>query len=207
MTTEHRPHTDATRLERSFDAPPELLWELLTTAAGLEQWWAPDGFETRVRALALVPGGLLEYTMTAVAPDQVAFLRDIGQPVATDLHKTFTEVVRPTRLAYLSPIDFVPDHEPYDHLTTVDLEAAGDGTRMIVTLDPLHDAAWTAQHHAHRGSELDTLAAVVRRWSGGARAAGRTNLAISCEAADPEFADRWPGKAGCVGSDNPERRS
>ena len=39
-----RVSADAARLERTYDAPAELIWELLTTAAGLEEWWAPDGF-------------------------------------------------------------------------------------------------------------------------------------------------------------------
>src|SRR5436305_8401291 len=32
------------RLERTYAATPEEIWELWTTAAGIESWWAPDGF-------------------------------------------------------------------------------------------------------------------------------------------------------------------
>ena len=163
MTTEPTPSPDAVRLERTYDAPAELIWELLTTAAGLEQWWAPDGFETRVSELELRPGGRLRYTMTATSPEQVAFLRDTGNPLSVELSKTFTEVGPPARLAYLSLIDFVPDHEPYEHLTTIDIEPAGDCTNVIMTVDPLHDEAWTQQHRAHRGNELDNLRAAIRR--------------------------------------------
>lgn len=163
MTTRPAPHPAATRIQRTYDAPVQLVWQLLTTAAGLDEWWAPDGFETRVSEIALRPGGQVRYTMTATAPDQTAFLRSVGQPVANLFHKTYTEVVPRTRLAYLSPIDFVPDHEPYQHLTTVDLEPAGDGTKLVMTLDPLHDESWTRQHHLHRGNELDNLAAALRR--------------------------------------------
>ena len=59
MTTEPTPSPNAARLERTYDAPAELIWELLTTAAGLEEWWAPDGFESRVNGLELRPGGQL----------------------------------------------------------------------------------------------------------------------------------------------------
>ena len=59
MTTEPTPDPTAARLERTYDAPAELIWELLTTAAGLQEWWAPDGFETRVSELELRPGGQL----------------------------------------------------------------------------------------------------------------------------------------------------
>ena len=163
MTITPTPSPDAARLERTYDAPAELIWELLTTAAGLEQWWAPDGFETRVSELELRPGGQLRYTMTATAPEQVAFMRSTGNPLSVELRKTFTEVAAPTRLAYLSLIDFVPDHEPYEHLTTIDIEPAGDHTNVVITVDPLHDETWTQEYRAHRGNELDNLEAAIRR--------------------------------------------
>jgi uncharacterized protein YndB with AHSA1/START domain len=167
MITEPAPSPGAARLERTYDAPAHLVWELLTTAAGLEQWWAPDGFETRVSELELRPGGQLRYTMTATAPEQVEFMRCTGNPVSTELRKTFTEVAPPTRLAYRSLIDFVPGHDPYDHLTTIGIEPAGDRTNLVMTIDPLHDETWTQQHRAHRADELDHLEAAVRRRSVG----------------------------------------
>ncbi|MEU6432573.1 SRPBCC domain-containing protein [Microbispora sp. NPDC046973] len=163
MTTELTPSLSTARLERTYDAPAELVWELLTTAAGLEEWWVPDGFEIRVGELELRPGGRLRYTLTATAPDQVAFMRNTGNPVSAEFRKRFTEVASPTRLAYLSLIDFVPGHEPYEHLTTIDVESAGDRTNLVMTLDPLHDETWTRQHRAHRGDELDNLEAAIRR--------------------------------------------
>ena len=163
MSTEPTPSPNASRLERTYDAPTELIWELCTTAAGLDEWFAPDGFETRVRELELRPGGQLRYIMTAISPEQVAFMRSVDMPLSTEVRKTFTEVVPSTRLAYLSLIDFVPDHEPYEHLTTIDIEPAGNRTNVVMTLDPLHDETWTRQHRAHRGDELDNLEAAIRR--------------------------------------------
>jgi uncharacterized protein YndB with AHSA1/START domain len=155
--------TEPARLERTYDAPAKLVWELCTTAAGLEEWFAPDGFESRVSELELRPGGRLLYTMTATAPEKVAFMRNTGNPLSTEVRKTFTEVAAPTRLAYLSLIDFVPDHEPYEHLTTIDIEPAGGRTNVLMTVDPLHDETWTRQHRAHRRNELDNLEAAIRR--------------------------------------------
>ena len=102
MTTHLTPSPNAVRLERTYDAPAEAIWELWTTAAGLEEWFAPDGFESQVRELELRPGGQLRFTMTATAPEQVAFLRDTGNPLSVELRKTFTEIAPPTRLAYRS---------------------------------------------------------------------------------------------------------
>ena len=163
MTAERTQSPDAARLERTYAAPAELVWELWTTAAGLQEWFAPDGFESRVSELELRQGGQLRYTMTATSPEQVAFMRDTGNPLSMAVRKTFTEVAAPTRLAYLSLIDFVPGREPYEHLTTVDIGPAGDRTTVVMLLDPLHDEAWTQQHRAHRGNELDNLEAAIGR--------------------------------------------
>jgi uncharacterized protein YndB with AHSA1/START domain len=163
MSTEPTISPNAVRLERTYDASAQLIWDLLTTAAGLEQWWAPDGFETRVSEVELRPGGRLRYTMTATAPEQVAFMRTVGQPLSIELRKTFTEVAPPLRLAYLSLIDFIPGHEPYEHRTTIDIEPAGSRTHVVMTLDCLHDESWTQAYRAHRGEELDNLGAVIGR--------------------------------------------
>lgn len=157
----HRP--DAARIERTYDAPAQLIWQLWTTAPGLEEWFAPNGFESRVSQVEPRPGGLLRYTMTATGPDQVAFLRGVGSPLSVEVSKTFTEVDGSARLAYVSLVDFVPDHPPYEHLTTVDIVPVGERTTVVMTVDPLHDETWTRQHHAHRGEELDNLATAIKR--------------------------------------------
>src|SRR5690348_14304858 len=130
MTTEPVPSLTKARLARSYEAPAALVWELLTTAAGLEEWFAPAGFESRVSELELRPGGQLRYTMTATGAEQLAFMRGAGLPVSSEVRKAFTEVAPRTRLAYLSMIDFVPNHEPYEHLTTIDIESAGPRTKL-----------------------------------------------------------------------------
>jgi uncharacterized protein YndB with AHSA1/START domain len=163
MSTEPTPSLSPSRLERTFDAPAELIWDMWTTAAGLEEWWGPDGFETRVCELELRPGGALRYTMTATGPEQIAFVRNLGLPLSSEFRKTLTELVPPIRLAYLSLIDFVPDHEPYEHLTTVDIEPAGGRTKVVITVDPLHDETWTQEYRAHRADELGNLAAAIKR--------------------------------------------
>jgi len=163
MTTHPTPSPGAARLERTYDASAEVIWDLWTTAAGLEEWFAPDGFESRVSELELRPGGQLRFTMTATAPEQVAFMRNTGNPLSIEVRKTFTEVAPPARLGYLSLIDFVPGQEPYEHLTTIDIEPAGDRATVVMTIDPLHDETWTQGYRAHRGNELDNLEAAIRR--------------------------------------------
>lgn len=157
------PSRNAVRLQRTYDAPAQIIWEMWTSPAGLEQWWGADGFETRVTDLQLRPGGQVTYTMTATGPEQVAFVNSLGLPLTSAFRRTFTEVVAPLRLAYLSLIDFVPGQEPYEHLTVVDIEPAGGRTRVVMTIDPLHDETWTEEYRAHRDNELDNLEAAIGR--------------------------------------------
>jgi uncharacterized protein YndB with AHSA1/START domain len=161
--TGEQPSQNAIRLDRTYTAPPELIWELWTTTAGIEEWWAPDGFETAVTELDLRPGGHLVYTMTATAPEQVEFMKNAGMPLATESRKTFAEVSPPTRLAYLSQIDFVPGQEPYEHLTVVDITPAGNHTKVVMSVDPMHDETWTQRILAGRSNELDNLQEAIGR--------------------------------------------
>jgi len=45
MTAENRRRV---RLERTYQAPIEDVWELWTTKEGIESWWGPGGFRVTV---------------------------------------------------------------------------------------------------------------------------------------------------------------
>jgi uncharacterized protein YndB with AHSA1/START domain len=148
-------------IERVVAAPPDRVWELWTTADGICQWWAPDGFRTDVTRLDLQPGGELVYTMTAVAAEQIAFMEQHGMPLSTESRKYFTEIAQPRQIGYRSVIDFVPGHDPYEQLTIVDLEPEGAGTRVVMRVEPLHDDVWTQRLIDGRTNELVNLEKVA----------------------------------------------
>ena len=150
-------------IERVYPTAPEVIWELWTTKAGIERWWSPDGFSTDVRELELRPGGRLVHAMTATGPEQIAFMEGAGLPLTSVATKTLTEVDPPHRLAYSSLVDFVPDVAPYEHLTTVELESVPEGTRVRMTVEPMHDEEWTQRMIAGRTNELENLAAALPR--------------------------------------------
>ena len=112
---------------RTYDASVEEIWNLWTSPAGIESWWAPDGFTVEVRKLELEPGGELLYAMTATAPEQIEFMKGAGLPLTTESRKTYTEVVPGKRLAYTSLVDFIPGVEPYEFGTVVDLLPVDEG--------------------------------------------------------------------------------
>ena len=150
-----------TTIERTVTASPARVWELWTTPEGISRWWAPEGFRTDVTLLELRPGGELTYTMTAVAPAQIAFMEQNGMPLSTESHKFFSEISEPSLLAYRSVIDFVPGHESYEQLTEVELIPTEEGTRIVMHVGPMHDDVWTERLVAGRTNELDNLVALV----------------------------------------------
>lgn len=161
MTSESTGGRRRITMERFYRADIEDVWDLWTTRDGIESWWGPGGFAVTVRTLDLRPGGLLLYVMTAIDPPQVDFMKKNGMPLSHDARITYTEVVPPRRLAYVHAADFIPGVEPYDVATVVELEATGDGVRMRLTLDAMHDERWTNLAVAGWESELGRLDAVL----------------------------------------------
>src|SRR5579864_2155758 len=92
-------------IRRSYAASIDEAWALWTTKSGIEAWWGPEGFDVTVTSLDLRPGGDLIYLMTAVAPEQVAFMKTAGMPPTSECKVTYTEVLPKTRLAYKTLAD------------------------------------------------------------------------------------------------------
>lgn len=163
--TEIASHDSSRRItiELTYDASAEEVFALWTTKEGIEACWPPDGFTAEVHELELKPGGELEYTFTATAPEQVRFLKDAGMSLSTRASKTYAEVVPPQRLGYMSLVDFVPGVEPYAHETLIELHSDGDGTRAVMTMEPLHDEVWTERLIMGRENELHNLTKLIAR--------------------------------------------
>ena len=147
--------------ERTFDASIEEVWDLWATKEGIESWWGPDGFVVKVQRLELRPGGELRYTMTAIAADQMDFLRKAGMPLTTDTRARYTEVDPPRRLAYSTVTDFIPDITPYEAATVVELYPIESGVKMVLTIDAMHDERWTQLAVMGWENELGKLAKVI----------------------------------------------
>jgi uncharacterized protein YndB with AHSA1/START domain len=148
-------------IQRAYAASIEEAWALWTTKAGIESWWGPEGFDVTVTSLDLRPGGDLLYRMTAVAPEQVAFMKRAGMPLTTNCKITFTEVSPPRRLAYKTLADFVPGVAPYEVATVVVLQPAAAGVKLTITFDAMHDVIWTERARAGHESQMRKLDALL----------------------------------------------
>lgn len=161
MTSQTQPARRRLTIERSFNAPIGEVWELWTTKDGIESWWGPPGFEVKVRRLDVRRGGELLYVMTAVAPEQIEFLKKAGMALTTESLVTYTEVVLRKRLAFTQMADFIPNVKPYEVAQTVDFETQQEGVRLVMTLDAMHDEYWTNMMVMGWESELGKLAKLL----------------------------------------------
>ncbi|HEY8312701.1 MAG TPA: SRPBCC domain-containing protein [Candidatus Baltobacteraceae bacterium] len=150
-------------LTRVYRARIKDVWELWTTKEGIESWWGPAGFAVKVRHLDLRPGGEMRYAMTAVEPEQAAFMRAEGMPLTTETSITYTEIVPRGRLAYELTANFIPGVEPYVVEHVIELQQLGeDQIKMILTIGTMHDDEWTERAVAGFGSQLGRLEARIK---------------------------------------------
>lgn len=144
-------------IERTYRARIEDVWELWTTKDGFESWWGPQGFRAEVRAIEARIGGTLHYEMIADAPEMIAAMKQMGQPISHPVHTRFTEVKQHERLVLTNVIDFLPGVEPYENDVAVDFSTMGDSVRMVVTLEQMHSAEFSKMQLEGFTSQLTKL--------------------------------------------------
>ena len=148
-------------IKRNYVGSIEQVWALWTTKAGIESWWGPEGFDVTVVSLDLRPGGQLIYLMTAVAPEQVAFMKTAGMPLTSECKVTYTEVSPMSRLGYKTRADFVPGVAPYEVGTVVEMKQVADQVQLAITFDAMHDEVWTQRARAGHESQMRKLDALI----------------------------------------------
>jgi len=157
MATEKQRFT----IERTYTAAIASVWSLWTTKDGFESWWGPGGFSAEVHDLDLRPGGVLRYSMIAVAPEMVAFMTNAGMPTVTEARIIFTLVEPMTRLGYKTVADFIPDVAPYDVDTMVELHQEGERVRMVISFDAMHNDEWSQRMSMGFESQLEKLSGIL----------------------------------------------
>lgn len=141
--------------ERVYDAAIEDVWALWTTREGLEAWFAPEGMRFEVSVLELWVGGSFDHVMTAVGPEQVAYLTNLGRPTTAWVSGRFLEVEPQQRLRIRFDIDFVPGVESYPYDMLVELSVEAGRVRMVLTADRHPDPEMTRGAVLALNTQLD----------------------------------------------------
>lgn len=144
-------------MERTYRASVQELWELWTTKEGFESWWGPEGFRVEVHEIDPCIGGTLHYDMIADAPEVIAEMKKMGQPLSHATRGKFSELKVHQRLALTHVIDFLPGVKPYESTMVMELFPSENSVRMVVTLSPMHNPEFTQMQTMGFTSQLTKL--------------------------------------------------
>ena len=156
---------DAAVMERTFDAPVDLIWQMWTEPEHFKAWYGPDGVTIPVANMDVRVGGTRLVGMEMQSPDG---------PIPMWFTGEYREVIENKRLVYTesisdedgnvsSPPDAaMPESHPTRTQVRVELEDIGGRTKMVLThlgvpADSPGAAGWTMA--------LDKLAAYLQAHS------------------------------------------
>jgi uncharacterized protein YndB with AHSA1/START domain len=142
---------------RAFNAPPEKVWKMWTTAEGLMKWWALSakdmGFDFTVKHIDVRPGGSFAFGMKNSEHDLVN-------------RGTYRVVEPPRRLTWTWHFDIYlqPGEKPYDVPIEITLTPTPmGGTQMVFKQGPLRAAGHT---EGSRQGVLKNLEALAKALEG-----------------------------------------
>lgn len=152
-------------IERTVDAPVDLVWKLWTEGEHFAAWYGPTGASIPVATMDATEGGSRLICMEMETPNGAMKMWFTGE---------YLEVVENSRLVYtesmsdengnvMSPSDMgMPDGHPMTTQVIVELEPLGDQTKMTMThvgvaADSPGAAGWTMaidKLEAHAASQV-----------------------------------------------------
>lgn len=164
MTDSNGSH-DAVVIERSFDAPVDLIWQMWTDPDHFKAWYGPDGATIPVAEMDVRVGGTRLVCMEMRSPDgpmQMWFAGEYREVVENE-RLVYTESMSDENGNLSSPSDKgMPEGHPMTTEVRVELHDLGGRTKMVMTHagirgDSPGAAGWTMA--------LDKLAAHVEAHS------------------------------------------
>jgi len=141
--------TDATtlRMERTFNAPAQAVFDAWTSEEVLRRWWhAGHDWETAEAEVDLRVGGAVRVVM-----------RDPRRDVDHGGGGIYTEIEPPTRLAFT----WLWDDNPARQLIEIDFEETDGRTTVSFTHSGLWDEEAVRSHEGGWGNAFDNLARTV----------------------------------------------
>lgn len=127
---------DAVVIERIFDAPVDLIWQMWTDPDHFAAWYGPDGANIPVAKMDVRVGGARLVSMEVQTPNGAMQMWFTGEyrEVVDNQRLVYTEAMSDEHGTVLSPADMgMPDGHPSTTEVHVELEAIDGGTKMVMT--------------------------------------------------------------------------
>jgi uncharacterized protein YndB with AHSA1/START domain len=127
---------DSVVIERSFDAPVELIWEMWTDPEHFKAWYGPDGATIPVAKMDVSVGGTRLVCIEMRTPDgsmQMWFAGEYREVVENE-RLVYSEYISDENGNAMLPADMgMPDGHPMVTEVRVDLHDVGGRTEMVMT--------------------------------------------------------------------------
>ena len=123
-------------IERTFDAPIDLIWAMWTEAEHFANWYGPMGATIPNAEMDVVIGGKRSITMEMQTPDGPMQMFFIGEYREIDpkTRLVYTEGMADSEGTALTAEQMgMPPGAPMETSVVVELEDLGDRTRMLMT--------------------------------------------------------------------------
>jgi uncharacterized protein YndB with AHSA1/START domain len=134
--TEDRDSRDAVVIERTFDAPVELIWQMWTDPAHFKSWYGPAGAAIPVAEMDVRVGGARLVCMEVRSPNGSMAMWFAGEylEVVENKRLVYTEFTSDAngKVSSASDVGMGAGH-PVTTEVRVELEDLGGRTRMVMT--------------------------------------------------------------------------
>ena len=110
------------RIDRTFKAPRELVFDAFTAPEKISQWWGPNGFTTTTKSMNFEVGG--EWIFTMHGPDGTDYPNRI----------LYTVITRPELIKYDHFGHMDNEDDPPHFKSTIRFEKAENGTKISMQL-------------------------------------------------------------------------
>jgi len=127
---------DAVTIERTFDAPVDLIWQMWTEPQHFAAWYGPDGATIPVAKMDVRVGGTRLISMRVQTPNGAMQMWFVGEyrEVVDNKRLVYTESMSDEKGNMLSPADMgMPPGHPATTEVRVELEDVGGRTKMVMT--------------------------------------------------------------------------
>ena len=125
---------DAIVIERTFDAPVDLIWQLWTQPDHFQNWYGPKGFSVPVANMDVRVGGKRLLCMESQDGSTKMWLAGEYTEIVPNVRLVYTESMADEHGNVVLPSAYGANDEDYPAMTTVtvQLEDLGGRTKMVM---------------------------------------------------------------------------
>ncbi|MEK7673209.1 MAG: SRPBCC domain-containing protein [Patescibacteria group bacterium] len=138
-------------ITRTFNAPREAVWQALSKAEALAQWWGPKGFKNNVKKFEFRQGGMFHYHLQGPMEMWARFLyQEIVEPEKIEFISSFSD---PSGEIARAP--FFDGKWPLEIHNVITLQEQDGKTMLTLKANPINATAEEIAQFEKNNSSMD----------------------------------------------------